>query len=174
MLPDVERLIEFLGSLDGVYDAPAPFGDPVDLLAHGLQCAQVLRSTFPADVGLQLAGLVHDVGHASDAGPDHARVGADAVRGVLGERVAMLVALHVEAKRYLAAVEDYYGLSEASRLSLSRQGGAMSRVEVGQFRSRPEAADAVRLRQADEAAKVVGLRVPDLVTWVPRLREYVA
>jgi len=65
-LPDVtvDELIELLASLDGVFDAPPPHGDPVDLLAHGPQCADLLCAWAPADLGLQLAGLVHDIGHA--------------------------------------------------------------------------------------------------------------
>ena len=170
---DVEAFAAFLAGLDGVFDAPPPEGDPVDLLAHGLQCAHVLRADYPDDLGLQLAGLVHDVGHAVGGGdPDHAKTGAAAVRPVLGDRVAELVALHVEAKRYLAATEEYE-LSPASRLSLRRQGAAMSEPEIVRFEALPEAAAAIALRRADEAAKVVGAVVPGLETWIPRMRDYV-
>jgi predicted HD phosphohydrolase len=168
----VDELVELLASLDGVYDAPPPLGDPVDLLAHGLQCADVLRGWAPDDPGLQVAGLVHDLGHAFGPG-EHARVGAAAVRPVLGERVARLVELHVPAKRYLAAVEDY-PLSTASAASLAVQGAAMTAAEQAEFRALPEAADAVTLRRADEAAKVVGRVVPGLADWAPRLRAVAA
>lgn len=127
----VDELIALLGSLDGVFDAPPPEGDPVDLLAHGLHCADVLRGRMPGDVGLQLAGLVHDVGHAVGGG-EHAAAGARAVEPALGARVAALVALHVPAKRYLAAVESYE-LSPASTASLARQGAAMSPDEQRDF-----------------------------------------
>lgn len=169
---DAGSLLGFLTGLDGVYDAPPPLGDPVDLLAHGLQCAAVLRDERPDDLGLQLAGLVHDIGHAVGDDPDHARVGADVVRPVLGARVADLVALHVPAKRYLASTEPDYALSEASRLSLARQGSAMTGEEQERFLAHPAAADAVSLRRADEAAKIVGRRVPGLDVWAPRLRTY--
>ncbi|WP_018907784.1 HD domain-containing protein [Salinispora arenicola] len=169
---NAESLLGFLAGLDGVYDAPPPLGDPVDLLAHGLQCAAVLRDERPDDLGLQLAGLVHDIGHAVGDDPDHARVGADVVRPVLGARVADLVALHVPAKRYLASTEPDYELSEASRLSLARQGSAMTGEEQERFLAHPAAADAVTLRRADEAAKIVGRQVPGLDVWAPRLRTY--
>lgn len=171
---DVDELVSFLASLDGVFDAPAPYGDPVDLLSHGLQCAAVLREQRPEDLGLQIAGLVHDVGHACGADdPDHARVGGEVVRPVLGDRVADLVGLHVAAKRYLAATEDYE-LSEASRLSLERQGSAMRADEQERFLALPAAQDAIALRRADEAAKVVGLAVLGLERWEQVMREYVA
>ena len=59
----------------------------------------------------------------------HAETGARAVRAALGERVAGLVALHVEAKRYLVATDGGYGdvLADDSVVSLVRQGGAMTR-----------------------------------------------
>lgn len=171
---EVDELVSFLASLDGVFDVPPPYGDPVDLRAHGLQCAAVLRGLWPDDVGLQLAGLVHDVGHACGADdPDHARVGGEVVRPVLGDRVADLVALHVQAKRFLAATEDYK-LSEASRLTLERQGSAMRADEQLSYLALPAARDAITLRRADEAAKVVGLDVPGLERWAPVMREYVA
>ena len=166
------ELIEFLQSLDGVFDAPPPHGDPVDLLAHGLQCAHVLRQTRPDDLGLQLAGLVHDVGHASGTDVDHARAGARFVAPVLGDRVATLVGAHVEAKRYLAAAESDYALSPASRASLAHQGAAMTPGEQDRFRREPYAQDAIALRRADEAAKIVGREVPGLRSWAPRLVEY--
>lgn len=170
----MDELIDLLARLDGVYDAPPPHGDPVDLLAHGLQCAQLLCDRAPDDLGLQLAGLVHDIGHALGGGEqDHARVGAAVVGGPLGDRVARLVALHVPAKRYLAAVEDY-PLSPASQASLAAQGAAMNPGERHRFRALPDAADAITLRRADEAAKVVGRVVPSLDAWVPRLRGYAA
>ncbi|GAB3842118.1 HD domain-containing protein [Dactylosporangium cerinum] len=169
---DVDVFLSWFAGLDGVFDAPPPDGDPVDLLAHGLQCADVLRTRHPDDLGLQLAGLVHDIGHAAGGDdPDHAHTGAAAVRPILGDRVADLVGLHVEAKRYLAATETY-ALSPASSLSLSRQGAAMTGPEAERFAERPEAVAAIALRRADESAKEVGRVVPGLETWAPRLREY--
>jgi predicted HD phosphohydrolase len=167
----MEDFLSWLAALDGVFDAPPPDGDPVDLLAHGLQCADVLSSLYPDDVGLQLAGLVHDVGHAVDGARDHASAGAAFVRPLLGSRVADLVGLHVEAKRYLAATEAYE-LSHASVVSLARQGAAMTLLEAEAFRRRPPAGGAIALRRADEAAKVVGRSVPGLETWAPRMRAY--
>jgi predicted HD phosphohydrolase len=168
---DADAFLDWFAALDGVFDAPPPEGDPVDLLAHGLQCADVLRDRYPDDLGLQLAGLVHDIGHAVGEGPDHARAGAEAVRPLFGDRVADLVALHVQAKRYLAATEAYE-LSPASELSLSRQGDAMTRSEAFLFEERAEAEDAIALRRADEAAKEVGRVVPDLESWAPRVHDY--
>ncbi|MDQ3306347.1 MAG: HD domain-containing protein [Actinomycetota bacterium] len=121
-----------------------------------------------------MAGLVHDVGHILD--PDdvagHGRNGAEAVRSLLGERVARLVELHVPAKRYLTATDPSYRvrLSPASTATLVDQGGAMDADEVAAFAAvTPDLAAALALRSADEAAKFPGLTMPGLERWRPVL-----
>jgi predicted HD phosphohydrolase len=151
---------------------------PFSHLDHALQTAAVLRQQAPDDDELGVAGLVHDIGHLlvgiGDA--EHAEAGASAVRAALGERVAALVGLHVEAKRYLVARQDAYGASLAadSVASLALQGGPMSPAEQAAFERRPHFADAVMLRRADESGKVDGLVVATLAEWVPTLRKVAA
>lgn len=177
----VEALVEFIATTAGVFDSLGPDGDPIDILDHSLQCAHVLAGRRPADAELQVAGLVHDLGHVVN--PDdpsapvtHGEIGAAFVAPLLGARVARLVALHVPAKRYLVATESSYGnrLSDGSTYSLGLQGGAMSEVEAATFEADPHGPDAAVLRQADEAAKVIGRTVPGLDTWVPVLRQVAA
>jgi predicted HD phosphohydrolase len=95
------------------------------------------------------------------------------VRTVLGERVAGIVALHVEAKRYLVATDRNYKerLASDSVASLGRQGGALTAAEATAFLGRPWASDAVTLRRADDVAKVDGLGVDGLDEWVPLLQQ---
>jgi predicted HD phosphohydrolase len=157
-------------------DASSTEGEGLDQLAHGLQCAYELEQTHPDDPELQVAGLVHDIGHRllpKDDRVDHDLVhgvaAGDAVRDLLGERVATLVELHVPAKRYLVSVESEYGdvLSPMSALTLANQGGPMTPDEIDEFEELPELAAAVALRRADEAAKVPGREVPGLDHWRP-------
>lgn len=144
-----------------------------DLLDHGLQTAAILRQQHPDDVELQVAGLVHDLGHVLPPRDTalHGEIAGDFVSGVLGPRVADLVRLHVPAKRYLVAVEDGYGdsLNDGSTYSLEVQGGAMGATEIAEFEDEPEHAAGVILRRADEAAKVHGLAVEPLEAWLPVL-----
>ena len=142
-------------------------------LDHGLQTAAELRRTDPDDVELQVAGLVHDVAHPWDGPgqPRHAVLGADAVRPILGARVARLVEGHVAAKRYLVAVDPGYRglLSPDSIATLRAQGEAMGDDEVARFAARPDVTAMVALRRADDRAKVEGLGVPGLDAWIEAL-----
>ncbi|MGW1766173.1 inositol oxygenase family protein [Streptomyces sp. NPDC002073] len=168
---DVGELMELLHRCRGAWDTPDGSGDPVDLHDHALQTAALLRRSHPFDKELQVAGLVHDLGHLLLPGDDagHAEHSADAVRTLLGARVARLVRLHVPAKRYLAAVEPQRALSPQSALTLRAQGGVMSAAEARAFAGDPEAAGAVILRQADDAGKVVGLDAGVMEDWRPVL-----
>jgi predicted HD phosphohydrolase len=169
VLPDlaaIEACLRAMADVPG--EAPG-----LSELDHALQCAERLREAAPDDEGLQIAGLVHDIGHNFGGDEDHPRLGAAAVRAVLGARIAALVALHVEAKRYLVTTDPRYAnrLSDISAHSLILQGGAMTPDEAAAFAAEPYAEDAVRLRQADEAAKVVGARTAGLAEWLPMLRR---
>ncbi|MEV8531339.1 inositol oxygenase family protein [Streptomyces sp. NPDC051211] len=163
--------MDLLHACKGAWDTPDRSGDPVDLHDHALQTAALLRRSHPYDKELQVAGLVHDLGHLLHPGDDagHADHAADAVRPLLGDRVARLVRLHVPAKRYLAAVERERILSPQSALTLRAQGGGMTEAEVRGFAADPEGEAAVILRQADDAGKVVGLAAGELEDWRPVL-----
>ena len=133
---------------------------PFSHLDHALQTASVLRARAPGDQELAVAGLVHDVGHllpgVGDA--EHAQAGADAVRAALGERVAGLVGLHVEAKRYLVARQDTYRetLAPDSVASLALQGGPMQPEEQDAFGRLPARKTLSCCAKPTRAAKSTG------------------
>jgi predicted HD phosphohydrolase len=143
--------------------------EPVDLLAHALQCAAILERVAPADAELQVAGLVHDLGTVLTPGrpESHAAAGADAVSGLLGSRVAALVARHDEAKRYLVTTDPRYRhrLSPRSLDTLRAQGGLLDPEERVALLAFPDLDACLTLRRADDAAKVPGARVPGLGYW---------
>jgi predicted HD phosphohydrolase len=167
---DVDAVLEVLAS--GADHLLSP-GLPVSQLDHALQTAALLAHLHPGDDELAAAGLVHDIGHLLPGGTDeaHADDAARAVRRALGERVAGIVELHIQAKRYLVVQEPGYGgvLTDDSVASLRRQGGAMTEEETAAFLAQPWAADAVTLRRADDSGKVEGLEVRDLDSWAPLL-----
>jgi len=164
-------LFALLESCANFYDSLDDDGDPLPVLDHGLQCAALLAKQCPDDLELQIAGLVHDVGHRIAPGQSaaHGMIAGDAVRDLLGERVAALVELHVPAKRYLVTVDPTYRneLSEGSTISLARQGDALSATERAALEASPHLDDALVLRRCDERAKVMGATVAGLERWRP-------
>lgn len=156
-------------------------GERVTQLAHALQCATAAE-VAGAPAHLVVAALLHDVGHLvhglgprpAEHGVDdrHEERGAASLERWLGPEVTGPVRLHVDAKRYLCAVEPGYfgGLSPASVRSLELQGGLFDAASAAIFIDAPYAADAVRLRRWDEAAKIAGVATPDIAHFGGALR----
>ncbi len=143
----------------------------INQLQHALQAATLAEANGEAPAFV-LAAMLHDVGHMiHKLGENPAEEGVDDHHEILGakwlakrfpESVSEPVRLHVEAKRYLCAVDpDYFGrLAPDSVLSLSLQGGPMNDDEVATFRVKPHAEDALRLRLLDEEAKDPEMETP--------------
>ena len=164
----LEALLEEMGR------TPSSEAEGLTELDHGLQCAAELQKAAPEDLELQVAGLLHDVGHTVSHIRDHGVAGATLVRDLMGDRIADLVALHIPAKRYLVTTDPAYRarLSSESVRTLALQGGDMSADEVAAYDAEPHGQAGLDLRRADEAAKVVGAVVPDLDFWRPALRRF--
>jgi predicted HD phosphohydrolase len=140
-----------------------------DVLAHSLQCADLLGREHPDDPELVVAGLLHDLWDAVSPNDhaDHEARGAALVEPLFGVRVAELIGGHVRAKRYLVAVDAAYrdALSSRSVATLSVQGDALDATEIRDFEVSTLADALVRLRRADERAKVPGAPVAPLASW---------
>jgi phosphonate degradation associated HDIG domain protein len=139
-------------------------GEPVSQAEHMLQAA-ALAEGAGAPPPLIAAALLHDVGHFTGTvtgrdlmrGTDnrHSEQGATWLAQWFGPEVTEPVRLHVDAKRYLCAVEpDYLArLSPASVFTLGVQGGPMRADEAGNFEARPYAREACQVRRWDDDAK---------------------
>jgi len=148
-------------------------GERINQLEHALQTA-MLAEQAGADASLIVASLLHDYGHLiHNFGDDvfrsgiddrHEILGAEKLSAVFGDAVTMPIRMHVEAKRYLCAIDSQYmkNLSPASTWSLKLQGGPFTATESEQFIKRPFADKAAKLRRWDESAKQFGLRTPNL------------
>ncbi len=157
-------------------------GEPVTQLEHALQTA-TLAEQNGADDELVTACLLHDLGHlVHDLGESPTLRGLDDVhqyaaipflRGLFGDRVLGGVQLHVDAKRYLCATVAGYeaALSSDSQRSLKLQGGVFTAGQAAAFIARPGAADAVKLRQWDDLAKVEGGATPPLNHFLARAKR---
>lgn len=154
--------------------------EAINQLQHALQSA-ALAEAAGEPPALVLAALLHDVGHmihklgenpAGDGIDDrHEILGAKWLAKRLPDAVSEPVRLHVEAKRYLCAVEPGYmeRLAPDSILSLKLQGGPMNEAEAEAFRARPFAEAAVRLRRFDEAAKDPEVKTPPVSHYLRHL-----
>ncbi|WP_238011106.1 hypothetical protein KZZ52_12600 [Dactylosporangium sp. AC04546] len=174
--------IDELGRLFAEEGTRDYFGEPVSQAAHMLQAA-ALAERDGAPEPLVAAALLHDIGHFHGLvtgaelmrGTDnrHGDTGADWLGRWFGAAVCEPVRLHVDAKRYLCAVEPGYHdrLSDASKYTLSVQGGPMTAAEAEAFAAGPHAADAVRLRRWDEAAKDPKADVPPFDRYRPMLQR---
>jgi len=108
-------------------------GEPVSELAHALQCAE-LAAAAGADEHLTLACLLHDVGRlvvdqalvfdrvggARPGARGHHEIGAELIAPYVPERLAWLVRMHADAKRYLCSIEPGFDvdLNNVIRLAL--------------------------------------------------------
>ena len=158
--------------------------EPVSQLEHALQCAHLAEKSG-ASTELIVAALLHDVGHLLAAERDnranddlscndlHQYIALPFLRGLLPDGVLEPIRLHVDAKRYLCHASDGYwdSLSPASKQSLELQGGVFTPFQAAQFLSQPYSADAVKLRQWDDQAKVPGLPTPTLAWYVGKLER---
>jgi predicted HD phosphohydrolase len=168
-------------TVDEVLDLFARYGgerydEDVAQLDHALQTAAHARAAGAADA-LVAAALLHDVGHLLDLRGDppgpHERTGPAWLAGLFPAAVTDPIARHIEAKRYLCAVDPGYaaGLSAGSTASLARQGGPLTAAELAAFTARPGWADAVALRRWDDAGKVEGVAVPGIAAHASLLRS---
>ena len=152
--------------------------EAVSQTEHALQCA-ALAEAEEADNALIAAALLHDIGHLlakhgddADTNDMHESIGWGFLKDNFGPEVSEPVRLHVEAKRYLCAVDsDYFGiLSPASVRSLELQGGRHSPAEALAFERTKFHDDAVNLRRWDDRAKVPNLKTRALADYTDLLR----
>jgi [1-hydroxy-2-(trimethylamino)ethyl]phosphonate dioxygenase len=168
---DVEQIVD---RILAVFDQPeghAHYGEGVSEREHALQAAQ-LAEQAGAPPSLVAACLLHDIGHLLHGlGEDIAARGIDAKHEAVGaaylaryftDDVVGPVALHVDAKRYRVAADPPYAatLSPASVRSLALQGGPMDADEMKRYIAKKHAIAALRLREWDDLAKVVGRVTP--------------
>lgn len=157
-------------------------GETVTQTQHALQCA-TLAETEEAPAHLIAAALLHDIGHLLDEEFEsalerkedrrHEDLGHDYLARHFGPEVTKPVRLHVDAKRYLCAVDrDYFaGLSPASVRTLEMQGGPFSPSQARDFAARPFADEAVRLRIWDDKGKDPDMETPDFDHFLPYLQQ---
>jgi gamma-butyrobetaine dioxygenase len=145
--------------------------------------AAALAEQDGAPPTLIAAALLHDVGHFTGTvtgrdlmqGTDnrHSEQGANWLAQWFGPEVTEPVRLHVDAKRYLCAVEPGYlgRLSPASVYTLGVQGGPMRGDELARFEANPFADAACHVRRWDDQAKDPAAVAPPFAHFEPVLER---
>jgi phosphonate degradation associated HDIG domain protein len=148
-------------------------GEAVTQLEHALQAATLAERDGLSAEGIA-AALLHDIGHllhghgedCADKGIDdrHEELGVRFLARGFGKAITEPIRLHVAAKRYLTAARPGYlnQLSPASVQSLALQGGPMSEREIKEFEAEPYFTVALKVREYDDEAKIVGFPTPPL------------
>jgi predicted HD phosphohydrolase len=147
-------------------------GEKVTMSEHMIQTAMLAEKTNCSS-NLVCSSLLHDYGHFILENPDslvtkdkdgrHEVVGYTFLEKYFIEDVLGPIKYHVKAKKYLARERNYYRLlSEASKISLKLQGGAMSNEEAEKFESNKFFENSIKLRKFDEIAKESGLKIKSI------------
>lgn len=158
------------------------FGEAITQEAHAVQAA-LLAEEEGFDDEVILAALLHDIGHLIEDGEnmaelgkmDHESLGAKWLRKQgFGQRLCILIANHVSAKRYLTWKSPTYfnQLSEASKRTLEFQGGPMTDQEAKKFETNHLFELFLKMRSWDEAAKRKDMKIPALSTYEERIVRY--
>ena len=138
-LRDIDHLFEQHGGTQYT-------GEPVTQLEHALQTA-ALAEQEDAPPSLVAASFLHDLGHMLEDSadtPTPTMAGIDDLhqyrilpflRHLFGEDVLAPIRLHVDAKRYLCAIDPAYfsALSADSVRSLALQGGIFDEKQAAEF-----------------------------------------
>jgi gamma-butyrobetaine dioxygenase len=167
-MPVFEQIVELFEARGNTIGAM----DLVSQKDHALQTA-ALAVAEGAPEELVLAALLHDIGHllpqaetpgSALNGNRHEERGAKWLAGSFGREITEPVRLHVEAKRYLCALDLNYiqKLSPGALHRLKTQGGPLSRSEAEEFQANPYHREALYLRHFDDRAKIPGWRVSPL------------
>ena len=185
-----EDIIDRLSEIFTRHGARSYQGGGVSITEHMLQTATAAEGASCAP-GVVAAALLHDVGHfitdfaRLEDDPKHASMleakvdrhhenaGARMLQPYFPAEVVEPIRLHVQAKRYLSAVEKDYSATLAPQAlhTLGLQGGPMSPDDVAEFEKNPYYRTATMLRRWDDAAVVPGLETPDFEHYRAVLRE---
>ena len=136
---------------------------------HMIQTAMLAEKNKSSD-DLICSSLLHDYGHFVIKDPNqlvgdkidgrHEIIGANYLKKFFHNEIIEPILLHVEAKKYLSRDKKYFdSLSEASKISLKLQGGAMSDLEVKKFEKNKNYENAIKLRKFDEGAKQKNIKI---------------
>ena len=144
-------------------------GEGLTISEHMIQTA-MLAEKNKSSSDLICSSLLHDYGHFVIEDPNqlvtdkidgrHEIIGANYLKNFFHNKIIEPISLHVEAKKYLSRDKKYFNtLSDASKISLKLQGGAMSNLDAKKFEQNKNYENTIKLRRFDEDAKQKNIRI---------------
>ena len=172
---EAKAIVDEVFSLYEKFGREDYIGEPVSQIEHMCQAAMFAESEG-YDSEVILAAFFHDIGHLYEhvgdvqlmggyGVDDHEGIGYAYLRDKgFSEKIARLVESHVPAKRYLTYKFPAYHkrLSPASKITLEKQGGVMSREEAEAFEKDPLFDLFINIRKWDDLAKEENVPLPSL------------
>ena len=147
-------------------------GERLTMSDHMIQSAMLAEKAKSND-DLICSCLLHDYGHFIIDDPDelvknnkdgnHESIGYEYLKNFFNEEIVIPIKYHVLAKRYLVRNKKYFNhLSDASKISLKLQGGALNKKESNNFENIPFFKNAIKLRKFDELAKKTNIKIKSI------------
>ena len=150
-------------------------GEKVTISEHMIQSAMISENAKSSN-NLICSCLLHDYGHFILEDPDelvkkkidgkHEDIGYEYLKNFFKKEVVEPIKYHVLAKRYLAKKNKYFNsLSEASKISLKLQGGALNKKESKEFEKKDFFKNSIKLRKFDEVAKKNDVKIKSIIEY---------
>ena len=150
-------------------------GEKVTISEHMIQTAMIAENAKSSN-NLICSCLLHDYGHFILENPDklvrkkidgkHEDIGYEYLKKFFKKEVVEPIKYHVLAKRYLAKKKKYFNsLSEASKISLKLQGGALNKKESKEFEKKDFFKQTIKLRKFDEVAKRTDIKMKSIIEY---------
>ena len=147
-------------------------GEKITISEHMIQAAMMAEKAKSSS-SLVCACLLHDYGHFILEDPNelvkkkldgkHEHIGYEYLKKFFKKEVVEPIKYHVLAKRYLARNKKYYNfLSDASKISLKLQGGALNTKQSNDFENNLYFKNAIKLRKFDETAKKTNIKMKSI------------
>lgn len=137
------------------------YKEDISQFEHMAQAANLAIKYDPKDYEMIVASFLHDIMHSSNPEDEygninHDKLAYDFLKGIgMTDRICFIILNHTRAKRYLVSTWNgyYEKLSEASKETLSRQGGVMTTLEIENFEKEYYFSDYIKFREFDDRAK---------------------
>ena len=166
-------MIDYLFSLYTEYGKCDYIGESISQIEHMTQAA-MLAENNNEPIEVVLACFFHDIGHLIQEKElslnglgikNHEKLGAQLLRShYIPEPIPTLVENHVKTKRYkVYKFKNYLNkLSNASKQTLTLQGGMMTEKEAKEFENEKYFEWSNKVRDYDDLAKEIGVKIKPL------------